>query len=69
MITHGMPDSLYLMTARVISSAEAANEISGALQKVSLLDKMDSISLSVAMVLRGFPIMMPPATQVMNTDV
>ena len=59
MITHGMPDSQYSLTIRVISSTEVVNAISGAAQKLSLVDRMDSMSWSVAMSLRDFPIRTP----------
>ena len=48
-MTHGTPDSPCSMTSRVMSSVGEAKRISGAAQKVSLVDMIDSISWSVAM--------------------
>ena len=55
-ITHGTPDLLYSATARVISSIGEEYGISGASQNVSLVDRMESMSWSVAMLSRVLPI-------------
>ena len=58
MITHGTPDSPYSMTACVRSSMGVMNGISGAAQKVLLVDTMDSMSWSVAMVVEDCSIIL-----------
>lgn len=52
MITHGVPDSLYSMTIRVMSSTDEVNGISGAEWKELLADRTDSTSGEVVISLR-----------------